>query len=39
MGRFKTTSERIDNLPLLLHWLRQMQVARIIDRVLPPVLG
>lgn len=39
MGRFQTTSERIDNLPLLLHWLRQMQVARIVDRVLGPAHG
>jgi len=26
MGHFKTTSERIDNLPLLIHWLKGMQV-------------
>ena len=39
MGRFKTTSERIDNLPLLIHWLKQMQVDRIIDRVLGPAHG
>lgn len=39
MGRFKTTSERIDNLPLLIHWLKGMQVDRIIDRVLGPAHG
>jgi len=39
MGRFKTTSERIDTLPLLLHWLKGMQVDRIIDRVLGPAHG
>lgn len=39
MGRFKTTSERIDNLPLLIYWLKRMQVDRIIDRVLGPPHG
>lgn len=39
MGRFKTTSERIDNLPLLIYWLKEMQVDRIIDRVLGPPHG
>lgn len=39
MDRFKTTSERIDNLPLLIYWLKGMQVDRIIDRVLGPAHG
>jgi transposase len=30
----KITSERIDNLPLLIYWLKRMQVDTIIDRVL-----
>jgi transposase len=28
--------ERIDSIPLIIHWLLKMQVAEIIDRVLPP---
>ena len=28
--------ERIDSIPLIIHWLLKMQVAAIIDRVLPP---
>ena len=34
MGQHTTTSERIDELPLLVYWLKQMQVDVIIDRVL-----
>ena len=34
MAEPKTTSERIDNLPLLIYWLKRMQVDAIIDRVL-----
>lgn len=33
------TSERIDDIPLLLHWLRAMQVDKIIDAVLDPPHG
>ena len=32
MAEPRTTSERIDSLPLLLYWLKQMQVDVIIDR-------
>ena len=32
-------SERIDDIPLLLHWLRAMQVDKIIDAVLDPPHG
>ena len=39
MDRFQTTSERIDNLPLLIHWLKRMQVDVIIDHVLGPPHG
>jgi transposase len=35
----KTTSERIDDLPLLIYWLKSMQVDAIIDRVLGPPHG
>lgn len=31
----QTTSERVDDLPLILHWLKEMQVAEILDRMLP----
>ncbi len=34
MGQHTTTSERIDELPLLIYWLKQMQVDVILDRVL-----
>ena len=34
MGQHTTTSERIDELPLLIYWLTHMQVDVIIDRVL-----
>ncbi len=33
------TSERIDNLPVLIYWLKRMQVDVIIDRVLGPPHG
>lgn len=39
MNQSKTTSERIDNLPVLIYWLKQMQVDVIIDRVLGPPHG
>ena len=39
MDPHQTTSERIDNLPLLIYWLKQMQVDVIIDRVLGPPHG
>jgi transposase len=34
MGQHTTTSERIDELPLLVYWLKQMRVDVIIDSVL-----
>lgn len=34
-----TTSERVDDLPLIVYWLLQMQVAQIIDAVLPKPHG
>lgn len=34
-----TTSERVDDLPLILEWLSQMQVAQILDKGLGPVHG
>lgn len=39
MAEPRTTSERIDSLPLLIYWLKQMQVDAIIDRVLKPPHG
>src|SRR3990172_7007576 len=39
MGQHTTTSERIDELPLLIYWLKQMRVEVIIDRVLGPAHG
>jgi transposase len=39
MGQHTTTSERIDELPLLIHWLKQMRVDGIIDSVLGPPHG
>jgi transposase len=34
-----TQSERADDLPLIIHWLKQMEIASIIDRELPPPHG
>lgn len=34
-----TTSERVDDLPLIVYWLLKMQVAQIIDTVLPKPHG
>ena len=34
MNQPKIASERVDNLPVLLYWLKRMQVDVIIDRVL-----
>jgi hypothetical protein len=39
LDQIKTTSERIDDLPLLIHWLKRMQVDVIIDDVLGPAHG
>jgi hypothetical protein len=39
MGQHTTTSERIDELPLLVYWLKQMRVDVIIDTVLGPPHG
>ena len=39
MGQHATTSERIDELPLLIYWLKQMRVDVIIDSVLGPPHG
>jgi transposase len=39
MGQHTTTSERLDELPLLVYWLKQMQVDVIIDTVLGPPHG
>jgi transposase len=35
----QTTSERVDDLPLILHWLQQMEVARLLDQQLRPAHG
>ena len=32
----QTTSERVDDLPLILHWLKTMQIAEIMDEKLMP---
>ncbi len=34
-----TISERADDIPLIIHWLKQMGIASIIDRELPPPHG
>jgi transposase len=39
LDQLKTTSERIDDLPLLIYWLKRMQVDVIIDQVLGPPHG
>ena len=39
MGQHTTTSERLDELPLLIYWLKQMRVDVIIDSVLGPPHG
>ena len=39
MGQHTTSSERIDELPVLIYWLKQMRVDVIIDSVLGPAHG
>ena len=39
MGQPTTTSERIDELPVLSYWLKQMRVDVLIDSVLGPPHG
>ena len=39
MDSLVTTSERVDELPVVVHWLKQMQVDVVIDRVLGPTHG
>ena len=39
MGQPTTTSERIDELPVLIYWLKQMRVDVLIDSVLGPPHG
>ena len=34
-----TISERADDLPLIIHWLKEMDIASIIDQELPPPHG
>ena len=36
MDSLVTTSERVDELPVVVYWLKQMQVDVVIDRVLGP---
>jgi hypothetical protein len=35
----QTSSERVDDLPLILHWLQQMEVSRLLDQQLAPAHG
>lgn len=39
MDLYQTTSERIDNLPVVIYWLKRMEVDVVIDRVLGPAHG
>jgi transposase len=39
LDQFETTSERIDNLPLLIYWLKSMHVDTVIDHVLGTAHG
>jgi transposase len=39
LNQSQTTSERIDNLPVLIYWLKRMQVEVVIDHVLGPPHG
>ena len=34
-----TISARADDIPLIIHWLKQMEIASIIERELPPPHG
>jgi transposase len=34
-----TESERVDDIPLIIHWLKQMQIEQLIDQELPPAHG
>jgi hypothetical protein len=35
----RTESERVDDLPLIIHWLKQMQIEQLIDQELAPPHG
>ena len=35
----RTESERVDDIPLIIHWLEQMQIKQLIDQELPPPHG
>ena len=35
----RVTSERVDDIPLILHWLEEMKVAEVLDQVLPKPHG
>ena len=35
----RVTSERMDDIPLIVHWLQEMEVAAALDQVLPPPHG
>ena len=35
----RTESERVDDLPLIIHWLKQMQIEQLIDQELPAPHG
>lgn len=35
----RTQSERADDIPLIIHWLQQMEIASMIDEELPPPHG
>lgn len=39
MGQHTTPSERIDELPVLIYWLKQMRVDMLLDQVLGPPHG
>jgi hypothetical protein len=35
----ETQSERADDLPVIIHWLKQMEIEKLIDQELPPPHG
>ena len=35
----RTIVERSDDIPLLIHWLQQLELAQLLDRELPPAHG
>lgn len=39
MSQPRTTSERSDAIPLIIHWLQELKLTKILDEALPDPMG